>query len=220
MANRMRLQDTGGAGLERGGWNMFSLGARAGAGLVCAAAVALMFSGSTLAQSKELSEKSVQMLMQYAWAITPPKYTPPDGKTIEVDKSKPKDVMVPLDVAREVVKVGYLSAHAQLCDLAEEQAANYQTLMKRQEAAKWSGPQLLYIQRLHQITVMIMTGKIVIVEKEGDKTIVEREAKTNITEQCTDVQRQRVKAQIATYIGAAAPPSKTAEPVKTGTQKK
>ena len=70
------------------------IGARVGAGLVCAAAVALLSGAPTSAQGKELSEKSVQLLMQYAWALTPPKFTSPDGKTIEVDKSKPKDVIV------------------------------------------------------------------------------------------------------------------------------
>ena len=63
--------------------------------------------------------------MQYAWALTPAKFTAPDGKTILVDKSKPKDVIVSLDIAREIIKVARLSAYAQLCDLAEEQRANY-----------------------------------------------------------------------------------------------
>ena len=81
---------------------MFNVGARLGAGLVCAAAIALLSGVPGSAQSKELSEKSVQLLMQYAWALTPPKFTAPDGKTIEVDKSKPKDVIVSVDVAREV----------------------------------------------------------------------------------------------------------------------
>ena len=64
-----------------------------------------------------------------------------------------------------------------------------------------------------------MTGKIVIVEEEDGKKVVEREAKTNITGNCTDEQKRRVKADIKAYRDAP-PPSKTAEPVKTGTQKK
>ena len=67
--------------------------------------------------------------MRYAWAMLPEKFTPPQGKTITVDKTKPKEVEVPLEMAREAVKVGLLSAHAQLCNLLEEQQANYQTLM-------------------------------------------------------------------------------------------
>jgi hypothetical protein len=215
-----------GPGWIKGGSKMFKVGARIGAGLVCVAAIALLSSGSSTAQSKELSEKSVQLLMQYAWALTPPKFTSPDGKTIEVDKSKPKDVIVSVDVARDVIKVARLSAYAQLCDLAEEQRANYQTLMRREVAkSKWTDQQLLYISQLHLFTVMTLTGKVQIVQNEGDKKVVVQESKAPKTGSCNDTERNQVKAQIATYINSApapagAAPSKTAEPARASTQKK
>jgi len=188
---------------------MIGKGARTGVGVACTAVFALLLSsGSGIAQSKELSEKSVQLLMQYAWALTPAKFTSPDGKTILVDKSKPKDVIVSLDVAREVIKVARLSAYAQLCDLAEDQRANYQTLMRREEAkSAWSDQQLLYISQLHLFTVMTLTGKVQITEKEGDKQVVVQESKPQRAESCTDTERQRVKAQIAGYINSAPPPA-------------
>jgi hypothetical protein len=68
--------------------------------VLLAAVLAAGCGAPALAQGKDLSEKSVQLLMQYAWALTPPKFTAPDGKTIEVDKTKPKDVIVPVNVAR------------------------------------------------------------------------------------------------------------------------
>lgn len=198
------------------------MGTKAGAGLVCVAVMALLSAGTVLAQEKSPSDNSVRTFMRYAWGLLPEKFTPPNGKTILVDKKKPKDIEVPLDIAREAVRVGYYSAQAQLCNLMEEQQANYDTLMLRQRATnKWSDQQLLFIQKLHQVTVMIMTGKIMIVEKEGDVTVSQREAKTNVAAECKDADRQRVKAQIAKYINAApTPPPKTAEPVKTSTQKK
>jgi hypothetical protein len=58
-----------------------------------------------------------------------------------------------------------------------------------------------------------------IVEQEGDKQVVVQDSKTLKTESCTDTERQRVKAQIISYIESA-PAAKTAEPVRTGTQKK
>jgi hypothetical protein len=194
-----------------------------GAGLVCAAAMALLCVGTAAAQEKAPSDKSVRTFMRYAWALLPEKFTPPNGKTIVVDKTKPKDVEVPLDIAREAVQVGYYSAHAQMCNLMEEQQANYDTLMLRQRATgKWNDQQMLYIQKLHQVTVMIMTGKITIVEKEGDVTVSEKEAKTNVSQPCTDDNKQKVKTQITTYINSG--PSgakKTAEPLKaTSSQKK
>ena len=165
--------------------------------------------------------------MQYAWAYTPPKFTSPDGKTIEIDKTKPKEAMVALDVGREVIKVGRLSALAQSCELAEEQRANYLTLMRREQAkSQWTDQQLLYISQLHTTTVMIMTGKLLLVEKQGEKVVSEREVKGRV-ESCTDTERQRVKAQIAAYINAAPPAgtaaataaAKTAEPVNAGVKK-
>lgn len=187
-------------------------------------AVAFTVAGSIpgFAQNKDISDKSVQLLMQYAWALTPPKFTAPDGKTIEIDKTKPKDVMVSIDVAREVIRVARLTAYAQLCELLEEQRANYQTLMRREEAKSvWSDQQLLYISQLHLFTVMTLTGKVQIVEKEGDKQVMVKETPKPKVESCTDTERQRVKTQIVAYINSApTPPAKTAEPVKAGTQKK
>ncbi len=211
-----------GAGLTKMGWSIIGRFAGGSLGLALAATV-VMFGGAPVkAQGKELSEKSVALLMQYAWALTPPKFTAPDGKTIEVDKSKPKEVIVPLDTAREVIKVARLSAYAQLCELPEEQRANYQTLMRREEAkASWTQQQLLYINQLHLFTVMTLTGKVAIVDgKEGDKQVVVQDKKAATTASCTDTERDRVKAQITAYISSAPPAAKTAEPVRAGTQKK
>jgi hypothetical protein len=219
MATKMPREDVAAAGLMKGGSRMFNVGARIGAGLVCAAIFALLAGGSGLAQEKEPSDNSVRMFMRYAWLLLPEKFTPPQGKTITVDKSKPKEVEVPLEIAREAVRVGYYSAHAQLCNLLEEQQANYQTLMARQRDAKWTDQQRLYIQKLHQATVMIMTGKITFVESEGNLKPVQREAKTNPSEPCNDAKKQAVKAQIAGYINSG-PKAKTAEPAKASTQKK
>jgi len=211
-----------GAGLSKRGWGKVGRCTGATVSLVLAVMFAAAGSGPALAQNKELSEKSIQLLMQYAWALTPPKFTAPDGKTIEIDKTKPKDVIVSVDVAREVIRVARMTAYAQLCELIEEQRANYQTLMRREEAKSiWTDQQLLYISQLHLFTVMTLTGKVQIVEKEGDKQVVVKDAKAKKAESCTDTERQRVKTQIVAYINSAPPPAaKTAEPVKAGTQKK
>ena len=199
---------------------MIGAGAKFGAGFLCAALLGALFSAPAPAQTKELSEKSVKLLMQYAWALTPPKFTSPDGKVIEVDKSKPKEVIVEVDVAREVIKVARLSAYAQICNLTEEQRANYQTLMRREQAKKsWSDQQLLYISQLHLFTVMTLTGKVQIVEKQGDKQVVVQEGKAPATAaSCDDSERDRVKAQIAAYINAT--PAPPASSVKTGSTPK
>jgi len=203
----------------KGGWSMFRMGAKAAAGLVCGATIALLPVESTSAQDKEMSDRSVKVVMRFAWELVPEKYTPSSGKAIVVDKKKPTTAMVPLDVARGVIKVGYLSGHAQLCELIEEQKASFETMMRRQQAAKtWTDQQLLFIQKLHQVTTMLVAGTIVIVEKEGEQVVSQREAKTNIKEPCTDTRRKSVKDAIVAYINAPGP--KTAQPAKGSTQKK
>jgi hypothetical protein len=211
-----------GAGLTKRGWDMIGKCAGAGVGLFLVASFAMLDAPPAWAQNKELSDKSVNLLMHYAWALTPPKFTAPDGKTIEVDKTKPKDVIVPIEAAREVIRVARLTAYAQLCELDEEQRANYQTLMRREEAkASWTDQQLLYINQLHLFTVMTLTGKVAIVDKEGDKQVVVQDGKASKAESCTDTERQRIKAQIVAYINSGPTPSaKTAVPNMTGTQKK
>ncbi len=183
-------------------------------GALACAAVMLLSGSQAFAQAKELSDKSIETLMNYAWVITPPKFTTPDGKTIEVDKSKRDQVAIPLDVGRDVVKVGRLSANAQICGLPEEQAANYQTMMAREIAKKkWSDQQLLFISQLHLFTVMMMTGGVKVVdrgEKEGDKEIVIDNQKLDKpkADACSDAERGKVKEQLKAYLDAGATPKK------------
>ena len=171
-------------------------------------AVGALSSGQATAQGKDLSDKSIATLMDYAWAITPAKFTLPSGKTIEVDKNDRDKTMVPLDTARDVVRTGRLSANAQICGLTEEQAANYQTMIKREQVKiKWSDQQLLYISQLHLFTVMMLTGKVnLISEGEDKKVVVEEAGKPDAkAPTCSDAERQKVKEQINAYVESASP---------------
>lgn len=167
---------------------------------------ALMASAATLfpmtagASDGELSDRSVQVFMEYAWSLTPQQYSKQDGTVIIVDKSKPDQAMVPVDVAREVIRVGRISAHAQVCNLAEEQVLNHRSLMRRElEKNKWSDQQTLYINQLHLTTVMLLTGKIRLVEKDGDKEVVVDETKAP-QQTCSDEQREKVRGLITAYV--------------------
>ena len=113
--------------------------------------------------------------MDYAWSLTPQQFSKQDGTVIIIDKKKKAEVMVPIDVAREVIRVGRISAHAQVCKLNDHQIVNHRSLMKREEEKKtWTDQQLVYINQLHLTTVMLLTGKIRLVEKDGDKEVVDR----------------------------------------------
>jgi hypothetical protein len=205
---------------------MMGKAANRGVALLCASAVVAMLAGPALAQNKELSDKSVLTLMRYAWGMVPEKFTTPLGKTIIVDKAHASESIVPLEVAREVIRVARLTAYAQLCELPEEQRANYQTLMRREEAKKWSDQQMLFINQLHLFTVMTLTGKVQLIEKDGDKQVVVQEGKPLKTESCTDTERKKVQDQIMAYVNAAPasppampPPDKRAEPTPTSQKK-
>lgn len=148
----------------------------------------------------ELSDKSVQIIMEYAWSMTPQQFSKKDGTVIIIDKQKREQAMVPIDVAREVVRVGRISAHAQACNLPEEQTLNHRSLMKREvDKKKWSDQQELFINQLHLTTVMLLTGKIKLVEKDGDKEVVVDE-KQAPAQTCTEEQKQKVKDVIAAYV--------------------
>jgi hypothetical protein len=178
------------------------------AGVVFAGVTALALMGSVAsAGAQELSEHAVKSFMEYAWSLTPQQFSKPDGSVILIDKSKKDEVLVPLDVARDVIKAGRLSAHAQICDLREDQILNHRAMMRREDAKKkWTPQQMVYISQLHLTTVMLLTGRIKLVEKEGDKEVVVDEKKEP-AQTCTDEQRKKVKELITAYVAASPPPA-------------
>jgi hypothetical protein len=189
------------------------------------AAVAIVVCTSAgQAASKELSERSVKVLMEYAWSVLPSKFTRPDGKSIEVDKKNAKkDTVVPLDVARDVIKVGYISAQAQLCEMWEEQTTNYDAMIRFLRSKRaWTDQQLLYITTLHRMTIHMAAGKLKVSEKDGEQ-IVSLEPIEPGKDTCNDEKRKRVKEAVAQMVESARavtplPPPKKAEGA--ATQKK
>lgn len=156
---------------------------------------------SNEAAAKELSDKSVKVLMDYAWSILPAKFTTPKGKTIIVDKKKRDKIIVPINIGRGVAKVARLSAHAQICDLPEAQAANYRTMMRfESRRKKWSEQQMLYISQLHLFTVMWLTGNVKLVEKDGEKTVELENSSNRKAPTCTENQRRKVSETIGRYV--------------------
>jgi hypothetical protein len=201
---------------------------RAGRSLACAAVWVACFAVMP-ASAQELSDKATRAFMEYAWSLTPEAFTKPNGETIQIDKTKKDQVMIPLDVARDVIRAGRLSAHAQVCELTQEQADNHNSLMRRETLSKkWTPQQLVYINQLHLTVVMLLTGRVKLVEKgddkggdKGDKEVVIEEG-TKQAQTCTAEQKQKVKELITAYVksGPAAPtpaagPASTAAPAST-----
>lgn len=185
-----------------------------------------MVGSAAMAQSappaKELSDKSVKVLMDYAWSILPSKFTTPDNRVIEVDKkNKRKETMVSTEVGREVIKAGYTSAQAQLCEMWEEQVQNFDAMVRVQRSKHdWSDQQLLYITTLHRMTIHMAAGKLKVTEK-GDEQIVSLEPIEPSKDTCNDDKRKKVKEIVTAQIEAAKslpPPKKAAAPAPAAAQ--
>ncbi len=171
---------------------------------VCAIACSLAATAKGQGQSTGgLSDKSVGTIMDYAWQILPSKFTAPNGKVIEVDKKNKRDqAMIPVDTARDVIKVGYNSAQAQVCEMWEQQAANFDTLMRTENAKKkWTDQQMLYITTLHRMTIHAVAGKIRVVEEKGELKVF-LEPIDPSKEACPEDKRKKVAEAIETYVKA------------------
>jgi hypothetical protein len=176
-------------------------------------------------EAAELTDKSVATLMNFAWGLMPEKFTKPDKTVIEVDKAKKDQIVVPVAIARDVIKVAARSAKAQRCKMNEQMVINHRTLMSREEAKKqWSEQQMLYINQLHLFVVMLQTGSVTITEKEGENEIktseddavqpasaavaadtpeaqakAAEEAAKNLPD-CTEDQKKAIKDEITAYV--------------------
>jgi hypothetical protein len=181
----------------------------AGRGFACAVVMAATFAAAP-AHAQELSEKATLTFMEYAWTLTPERFTKPNGETILIDKTKRAEVTIPLDVAREVIRAGRLSAHAQACGLAQEQGDNHSSLMRRQSLSKkWTPQQMVYINQLHLTVVMLLTGRIKLVEKADgdaakskapDKEVVVAQEPEKAAQTCSAEQKTKVKELTAAYV--------------------
>jgi len=154
------------------------------------------------ARAEELNDKTVGWLTEHAFALLPDRFTTAEQKVIKIDHSKPEEYMVPPEAAREVIKIAYDSARAQICHLIEKQRDNYQAMLKHQQAAgKWNEKQLLYIKQLHLFVVQFSTGTIRLTQV-GDNQKVEVIQTTdglNKIKPCTDEEKKALADRIDAY---------------------
>lgn len=194
-------------------------------GQLGALAVAIGLTGvATPATAQDLSEKSTQAIMEYAWSLVPQQFTKPDGKTIVVDRAKKNEIVVPIETAREIIRAGYRSAQAQVCKLEAEQFDNHSSMMRREtDKKKWTDQQLLYINQLHLTTIMLLSGQIRVVEQEGDKQARVRDPNqgtpVGTAKTCPPELAAKVKAEIAAYVKAGPPIRSAAAPAATPEKK-
>lgn len=167
-----------------------------------AGVIAVGLSGGASAQAEDLSDKTVGWLMDAAFGMMPDKFTTAEKKVIVVDRSKPDDYKIPVADARDVVKVGWNSARAQVCKLLDKQRENYQALVKHtEEAKKWSDKQMLYIRQLHLFVVQFGTGSVKIVQ-DGEDQKAEQVTPEEISpvKPCSDDEKKALIERIDAYV--------------------
>ncbi|MEO1718699.1 MAG: hypothetical protein AAFR23_00550 [Pseudomonadota bacterium] len=170
-------------------------------GIMAGLGICMLMVSVSGASAQQLSEKAVRTFMDYAWSLTPKKFTKPDGTSILIDRTKRSEVEVPLKDARSVIMAGRMTAHAQICELQQHQVANYQSMMRRERgSARWSDQQMVYINQLHLTTVMLLTGQIGVKSKDGDGKDVEVRSKKPPVVTCTPEQRTKVKQVVEEYV--------------------
>lgn len=175
-------------------------------------------------QKGGLSDSAVRVLMTYAFSIIPETQHGADGKAVKVDKADPKLFLIPAEDARRVIRAATRSAYAEACEMVELAQANYQALIKSEEAKKvWSEQQLMMITALHMFSASYFAGnaKITTAPEEGSSTVSKGDTTaqgedqaaggTDLTTpkrpQCPPEQKQKVMNSINAYVQAAqAPP--------------
>lgn len=162
-----------------------------------------------------LSDSSVRVMSLWAWSIMPEESPDAGGKPTKVDKSNRDLYIVPVEDARRVIRVAMRSAYADACDLRELGVANFETLMRGEQARKvWSSEQLVYINFLHIWAVSYFTGNFTMDEEkdEGGATPAAANAQAGGKQVdgftpkklvCPPQQKEKVARAINVYVQAA-----------------
>jgi hypothetical protein len=127
--------------------------------------------GASGGQQGKLSDRSVNVMSSLAFSIMPEEYPGADGKPLKVNKANPNKFLIPVDDARRIIRVATRSAYAEACELPELERANFEAMMKNEQARNtWTREQLLFIRALHIFSVSYFTGnmKITATEEEND----------------------------------------------------
>jgi hypothetical protein len=179
---------------------------KAGIRLAAITAV-LLAAGPAIAQksgSGSISDKTVTILMNYAWSAVPPQVTLRSGKVVKFERSKRKEIEVPHSVAKDIIVAAYRSYEAQICDLPAALVANRDAMMARFLKKKdWTDQQIQYANLLHAFVVSYMSGKVELRYVDGDK----KEVKVDETpadkvlqpKKCSPEQRKSVDERIYAY---------------------
>jgi hypothetical protein len=156
-------------------------------------------------KSGELSPKSVRLITGLALTTIPSEAPRPDGSILKIDKEDLANLLIPYEDASRVIRVAYLSAQAQLCEMPELQTENFLTLLGQERAKKkWTEQQMFFINRLHLFTVFWLTGNVTIEEKDGkEEAKIAADPKKKAPKECTSEEKEKLRANIEAFWNKA-----------------
>ena len=158
-----------------------------------------LFAAQDTKQKKSPSDRTVRVLMGWAFAAVPEKIKNKDGKEITLDRSDPSQFMIPIEDARRIIRVAMRATDAKLCDLPELETRTFLTMMAREKAlGKWSQKQIKFIHMLHISAGLVITGGFSV----GEKTTGEDNSQQGNSKKykCSEQDRARVKSRIEAYL--------------------
>lgn len=172
--------------------------------------------------SKGLSDSAVRVMSTFALSIVPDQVPAgPGGQMVKLDKSDPNKYLIPIDDARQIIRVATRSAYAEVCQLPELEKANFDAMIRSEKLRGWTAQQMMFIHALHTFATSYFAGNVKITESDaGQSGSMAKEgaaaanaadgATTTITTkklECAPGQKEKVTAAINTYVQSAPPPS-------------
>jgi len=150
-------------------------------------------------EKKKPNERTVRVIMSWAFAALPEKFKIASGEEIKLDRTDPNKFYIPTDDARRVIRVAMRSANADLCGLQKLQVGNFRKMMNNEKIlGKWTKYQVIFIKQLHIATGLVVTGGFQVGKDGQDSTDASGEQRNKYN--CSDKERARVTASIETYL--------------------
>jgi len=171
-------------------------------GLAVLLAISLPVAAQETKTKKKPNDRTVRVIMSWAFAAMPETFKFADGKEVTLDRSDPKKFYIPVDDARRVIRVAMRSSNADLCGLQKLQIDNFRKMMSNEIALqKWSKNQIIFIKQLHIATGLVVTGGFSAGKEAEDDTKDPEDQRNKYN--CSDKERARVTDSIQTYLAQA-----------------
>jgi hypothetical protein len=183
---------------------------------------------------KGLSDSAVRVMSTFALSIVPDQVPAgPGGQMVKLDKSDPNKYLIPIEDARQIIRVATRSAYAEVCQLPELEKANFDAMIRSEKLRGWTAQQMMFIHALHTFATSYFAGNVKITESDADPSgslakegaaaanNAAKGAATTITTkklECAPGQKEKVTAAINTYVQSAPPATAATTPPAPGPQ--